>query len=103
MARGVVGPVDDLRVTTPPSNEPLFDCLAKDLSDHSYDLKYLMRSIMLSDAYQRIAEPAKGNDRDTKYLSHYTFKRLGAEQLSDAISSATGLPEKFMGYHSALR
>jgi hypothetical protein len=102
MGRGLVEPVDDLRVTNPASNEPLFNFLAQDLAAHGYDLKYLMRTIMLSDAYQRSSEPANGNDRDIKYLSHYAFKRLGAEQLSDAISAATGVPEKFTGYPSGL-
>lgn len=98
MGRGLVEPVDDMRVTNPPSNEPLLDFLASDFASHGFDLKRLMRSIMLTRAYQRSAEPVKGNDRDTKYYSHYAFKRLSAEQMSDAISSATGVSEKFAGY-----
>ena len=103
MGRGFVEPVDDLRATNPPSNEALFDWLAQDFAAHNFDLKYLMRSIMLSQTYQRSAEPTKGNDLDTKYYSHYPFKRLGAEQLMDAISTATGVPEKFGNYPKGMR
>src|SRR5262249_1543430 len=98
MGRGLVEPVDDLRATNPPSNDALFDFLAKDLSDHGYDLKYLMRQILRSQTYQRAPEPTRGNERDTKYYSHLPFKRLGAEQLMDALAAATGVSEKFDGF-----
>lgn len=98
MGRGIVEPVDDMRVTNPPSNEALLDHLAKDFVRHGYDLKYLMRSIMLTQAYQRSAIPTKKNAQDVKYYSHNNFKRLSAEQLMEAITSATGVPEKFAGY-----
>ncbi|HXG24351.1 MAG TPA: DUF1549 domain-containing protein, partial [Chthonomonadales bacterium] len=103
MGRGLVEPVDDMRVTNPPSNEALLDWLAQDFVQHGYNLKYLIRSIMLSETYQRSAEPIHGNERDTRYYSHYPFKRLGAEQLMDAIASATGVPEKFNGYPAGIR
>jgi len=62
-----------------------------------------MRAIMRSQTYQRSAEPTKGNERDTKYYAHYPFKRLGAEQLMDALASATGVGEKFAGYPMGTR
>ncbi len=103
MGRGLVEPVDDLRVTNPPSNSALFDWLAADLSSHHFDLKYLMRSILISQAYQREARSVHGNERDTKYYSHFLFKRLGAEQLQDALTEATGVPEKFAGFPAGIR
>ena len=103
MGRGLVEPVDDLRVSNPPSNDALLDFLAQDFVRHGYDLKYLMRSIMLTQSYQRSAIPTKKNVQDTKYYSHYAFKRLGAEQLMEAVTSATGVPEKFAGYPNGTR
>jgi hypothetical protein len=97
MGRGLVEPVDDLRATNPPSNEALFDWLAQDLAQHGFDLKHLMREIMRSQAYQRSSQPARGNERDTRYYSHFPFKRLGAEQLLDALTTTTGVAEKFNG------
>ncbi len=102
MGRGFVEPVDDIRPTNPASNAPLFDFLAQDFATHSYDLKRLMRTILRSEAYQRSAIPLPGNARDTRYYAHYPFKRLGAEQMLDAISTATGVSEKFDGLPSGI-
>jgi hypothetical protein len=98
MGRGLVEPVDDLRATNPPSNEALLDWLAEDLARHDYDLKHLMRAIMCSQAYQRSPRPRAGSERDDRYYSHYRAKRLGAEQLLDTLTRATGIPEKFGGF-----
>ena len=97
LGRGLVEPEDDLRVTNPPSNAPLFDALATDFVQNGFDLKRLMRSIMLTQTYQRSPETTARNERDTKFYSHYAFKRLDAEPMLDALSSVTGAPDKFDG------
>jgi hypothetical protein len=97
MGRGFVEPVDDLRLTNPPSNAPLFDALAQDFTRHGYDLQYLMRTIMRSQVYQRSPDAVGNNGRDTRYQSHFAFKRLSAEQLLDALTAITGVPEAFAG------
>jgi len=102
LGRGFVEPVDDIRPTNPASNAPLFDYLSQDFASHGYDLKHLMRTILRSEAYQRSAIPVPGNARDTRCYAHYTFKRLGAEQMLDAISTATGVSEKFDGLPSGI-
>ncbi len=103
MGIGLVEPVDDLRATNPPSNQELFDALSADFVKNRYDIKWLIRTIMLSDAYQRSPIPTGNNAADTKYFSHYTFKRLGAEALLDALASATGTTDKFDGYPTGTR
>src|SRR5207249_199267 len=42
-SKGLVDPVDDMRVTNPPSNPELLDALAKELVEHNYSLKHLVR------------------------------------------------------------
>ena len=95
LGMGFVEPVDNLRVTNPPSNAALYDWLAQDLVKHHYDLKYLMRCILRSQTYQRSPEPTRNNARDSRFYSHFNFKRLGAEQMLDAIADATGIYDKF--------
>ena len=95
LGTGFVEPVDDLRITNPPSNAALYDWLAQDLARHHYDLKYLMRCILRSQTYQRSPEPTRNNARDSRFYSHFNFKRLGAEQMLDAIADATGIYDKF--------
>jgi hypothetical protein len=103
MGQGLVEPVDDIRVTNPPSNAALLDFLAQDFVRNGYDVKALMRAIMRSDAYQRTVVPTRRNAPDTRYYSHFFFKRLAAEPLLDAVGMATGVPEKFSGYPIGLR
>ncbi|MCS6861285.1 MAG: DUF1553 domain-containing protein [Abditibacteriales bacterium] len=93
--RGLVEPVDDLRSTNPASNEELLDALAKDFIAHRFDLKHLIRTICNSRTYQLSCQTNASNKQDTKYLSRAVPRRLSAEQLLDAISDATGVPENF--------
>jgi hypothetical protein len=93
--RGIVDPVDDLRGTNPPSNAELLDALAADYVKHAYDRKYLIRKIMQSRAYQLSWQTTPTNADDDKYFSHAKVRLPRAEALLDAISSATGSPEKF--------
>ena len=44
--RGIVDPLDDMRVTNPPSNPELLDALAKDLVDSKFSLKHLVKTIV---------------------------------------------------------
>ena len=54
LGRGLVHPYDDLRYSNPASNEPLLEALSAEFVKGGYDLRALMRTIMLSAAYQRI-------------------------------------------------
>ncbi len=95
MGRGLVEPIDDQRVTNPPTNPELLDALAKDFVEHGCDVKHVIRTICNSRAYQLSAEPTPANLPDTSFYTHYTVKRLPAEALFDAINIATGTQEKF--------
>ena len=103
MGQGLVEPVDDMRVTNPPTNAALLDYLAEEFVRNNYDVQWLMRTIIRSETYQRTAVPTPRNAADTRYYSHYFFKRLGAEPLLDAVAAATGVGEKFGGYPAGLR
>jgi hypothetical protein len=95
MGRGLVEAEDDLRQTNPPSNEELFDALAKDFIAKGYDVKQLMRTIMNSAAYQRSSVPLAANKSDDRYYSRYLIRRLPAEVVLDAYSDATKVPTAF--------
>ncbi|MEY3601500.1 MAG: hypothetical protein RL169_744, partial [Armatimonadota bacterium] len=103
MGIGLIEPVDDIRVTNPPSNPELLDRLALDFVRGGYDVRQLIRDIVLTDAYQRTSIPTKQNAGDSKYYSHYAFKRMQAEPLMDAISVALGLGEPIAGMPADLR
>jgi hypothetical protein len=95
MGRGIVDPVDDLRATNPPSNGPLLDALADDFRRHGYDLKHLIGTILSSAVYALDSEPHDRNVADTRNFSRHYRQRLRAEDLLDAISDVTGMPDSF--------
>ena len=96
-------PVDDFRESNPSANDELLDALAKDFVAHKYDVKYLIRTIMNSRTYQLSAQTNDLNKDDTKYFSHAVTKLLTAEQLLDALCTATEVPEKFAGLPAGTR
>lgn len=103
MARGLIEPVDDLRATNPATNEALMAALVKDLVDHKFDLRHLMRQIVTSRTYWLTSRPNDQNRKDDRHYSRYFVRRLTAEQLLDAICQVTGQPEKFAGFPAGTR
>lgn len=95
---GLVDPVDDMRATNPPSNPELLDALARDFVAHKFDLKHLMRTILKSRVYGLSSAPTEDNRTDTRNYARYYSRRMQPYVLLDAISNATGVPEKFDDY-----
>ncbi len=96
--RGLVEPIDDLRTTNPPTNEPLMDALATHLCQVQFDLKAFTRTLLASRVYQLSTITNASNQDDRQHFSHALPKALPAEVLLDAVSQATGIPEKFNGW-----
>jgi hypothetical protein len=103
MGRGLVEAVDDMRGTNPPSNEELLAALTRDFTDHGFDIKHLIRSVMNSAAYQRSSTPNETNKQDDRFYSRYIVKRLPAEVMLDAVSQVTNAPTEFPGYAAGTR
>ncbi len=97
LGRGIVDPLDDMRVTNPPSNPELLDALADDLVTHGYRLKHLVRTICNSRTYQLSATPNEFNRHDKHAYARYYPKRLSAEVLDDALNQVLGSPSRFAG------
>jgi hypothetical protein len=107
LGRGIVEPVDDFRDTNPPSNPELLDALARDFAKNGYRLKPLIRTILNSRTYQLASvgapkQSAFAADGD-RYFTKAAVRMLAAEQVLDAISAATGVPEAFKGYPRGTR
>ena len=100
--RGLVEPLDDLRATNPATNEPLLDELAQHLKAVKFDVKAFTRTLLNSRVYQLGAGTSVNKD-DEQNFSHVIPRTLPAEVLLDAISQATGVPEKFNGWPEGVR
>jgi len=93
--RGIVEPVDDVRISNPPSNRELYDELGKRLAAHKFDKKALMRDICNSRTYQLSAATNETNQLDEVNFSHGYVRRLRAEVLLDTITRVTGTEDRF--------
>jgi len=101
LGKGIVDPVDDFRDTNPPSSPELLDALAREFVKNGYKLKPIMRVILNSRTYQLASEAPKQSPQAAnadRYFVAAQVRMLTAEQILDAISSATGVAEKFKGF-----
>jgi len=95
--KGIVDPLDDMRVTNPPSNPELLDALAANLIENKYSLKALVKTICKSRTYQLSSNPNDYNQSDKQSYARYYPKRLQAEVLFDAVCKLTDSPTQFTG------
>ncbi len=100
---GIVDPVDafDLARQDPqaalpapwtcqPTNFALLDALARDFAAHKFSLKYLMRTIARSQAYQLSSHfESEWKEAYTPYFARHFIRQLTAEQMHDALTQAT--------------
>ncbi|MGZ0169352.1 MAG: DUF1553 domain-containing protein [Planctomycetales bacterium] len=93
---GIVDPVDDFSELNPPSHPELLDLLATELVDHEFDMKFLVRAIIASRAYQLSSSVrSKDDDTDPRLFSRMAVKGMTAEQLYNSIAQAVGTHETF--------
>jgi len=94
---GIVDPVDDVRISNPPSNPELLDALAKKLTEYNYDIRKFVKDLAMSQTYQRTSITNDSNEKDKRNFAHAMVRRVRAEVLLDAISTVTNTPNKFQG------
>lgn len=97
LGKGIIDPVDDIRASNPPTNPELLAWLEQDFVKSGFDLKHLIRTITTSATYQRSYKTNPTNETDDVLFSRSIPRRLGAEQLYDAIQIATGAPSDLPG------
>ncbi|HTM47340.1 MAG TPA: DUF1553 domain-containing protein [Bryobacteraceae bacterium] len=98
LGRGIVEPVDDFRVSNPPSNPELLDALAAEFVRDKFDLRSFVRTILNSRTYQLSSTPNGSNEADNINYSRFYLKRQMAEVLYDAMGQAAGKRLKIPGY-----
>jgi hypothetical protein len=89
LGRGITHPLDDIGEHNPPSNPELFEKLAVHFQECNYDLKRLMRWIVLSEAYSLSSKATASNKEDDQLFSHYPLKQMRPEQFFDSLMVAT--------------
>src|SRR5262249_11043955 len=87
---GLVDPVDDFRDENPASHPELIAALAKGLVEHNFDLKFLIRAITSSSAYQRSSVMTDNSQDDIRSFARMPLKGLSPEQIFDSLATAVG-------------
>jgi hypothetical protein len=95
--RGIVDPVDDVRISNPASNPALLEALSAKIIEYHFDFKRMARDICASRTYQLSARPASAEIVDDRNFSHSAIRRIRAEVLLDSIDEVTETQDKFRG------
>ncbi len=93
--RGIVDPVDDVRISNPPINEELLAFLAEQLVASDYDLRAAVRMICQSRTYQLSTRASQEVDGSIENFARAKIRRLRAESLLDSISQITETTDFF--------
>ncbi len=86
---GLVDPIDEYGEHNPPSHPELLDELARQFTAHHFDLKYLIRALVCSQAYQRVSIANHSGQDDPRLFARMAIRGLSAEQLFDSLAEAT--------------
>jgi len=89
MGRGFVHPVEEMSSEYPPSHPELLNWLADDFEESGYDIKLLIRNIVLSNVYQLDSIPPGPNRPPPSSFSVALEKPLHAEVLFRSLLVAT--------------
>ncbi len=108
MGRGLVEPIDDLRLTNPASHPELLQALSDHFVQSGFRVKSLVRLIVQSETYQLAShgDASQWGDEeqyDDRLYARAVIRRLTAEQILDAQSHVLGLPAPFAGYPAGTR
>ena len=88
---GLVRTVDNFGTTgEKPSHPELLDYLAARFVAAGWDVKKLIREIVLSRTWQQATSKATGADPENRLFAHANRRRLDAEQLRDTLLSVSG-------------
>lgn len=91
LGTGLVEPVDEMVGGTSTSSHPeLLDLLAQEFAAHQFDMKFLIRAITASQAYQRTSATTHKSQGDPSLFARMPLRGLTPEQLFDSVALATG-------------
>ncbi len=92
IGRGLVWPLDLQHADNAPSHPEVLDLLAKDLVEHKFDMRRLLREIALSRTYQRSSVAPDEASAEAPLESYRTAleKQLSSEQMLASVRQALG-------------
>ncbi len=95
--RGLVAPLDQMHSANPASHPELLQWLARDVVEHGYDLRRLVRGLVLSNAYARGSRWASGDVPDEKLFAVAQVRPLTPMQMAVSLRLAATDPAALAG------
>jgi hypothetical protein len=92
---GLVMPLDQMHEGNPASHPELLRWLARDMVTHKYDLKRLLRGLLLSQAYARQSHWEQGARPDAEWFAVANTKPLSRYQYGHSLQLASMNPDQF--------
>ena len=89
MGLGLVMPLDQMHRENPPSHPELLDWLATDLAEHGYDLRRVVRGIVLSKTYARSSRQPEKEAPDEKLFAVARVRPLTPAQMAASLKVAS--------------
>lgn len=93
--QGLVNPIDQMHAENEPSHPELLDWLARDTAEHGYDLRRLIRGIVLSNAYTRSSRHDGERWPPLRSFAVARVRALTPMQLAVSLRIASSDPEQF--------
>jgi hypothetical protein len=98
LGTGLIEPVDEMVGKEVQNNDPggVLDELAQAFVAHNFDLKFLMRAITATKAYQLTSARTHANQDNPRLFARMSVRGLSAEQVFDSLAEAIGyrLPQQ---------
>jgi hypothetical protein len=92
---GLVEPVDEMVGNSSTASHPeLLNMLAKEFANHDFDIKYMIRAITATKAYQLSSAASHKSQDDRTKFARMPLRGLTGEQLFDSLALATGFRDK---------
>jgi hypothetical protein len=90
LGTGLIEPVDEVAGTITPSHPEVLDLLAREFAAHRFDVKFLIRVLTSTRAYQLSSAFARSAQDDPALFAYMPLRGLTPEQLFDSLAMATG-------------
>jgi hypothetical protein len=86
-------PISEPQEEGPPAYPELLELVTREFKAHHFDLKFLVRAIVHTRAYQRTSVAPKAGKDDVVHYAHMPVRGLTPEQLFDSVAEATEYQE----------
>jgi hypothetical protein len=89
-ARGLVHPIEEMHDGNDPSHPAVLKQLSAAFAKHGYDLKFVLRAVCNTTAYQRTSRPLPENaEAEEKLFARMPVKVIGAHELLASLATVT--------------